>query len=146
MIQNELTHVGVLGMKWGVRRFQNKDGSLNKAGTKRKDRLEQKIESEKKYAKEHVNDIQKIINKGSGNNKTLTFDKDGNDVEVPTSKVYSELRSVFKQRVAALNKIKLTDIDVTTNNYKKIKQTINIYSDKPLKEFEEKYGEYVDWL
>jgi hypothetical protein len=31
----ELRHWGIKGMKWGVRRFQNKDGSLTKAGRKR---------------------------------------------------------------------------------------------------------------
>lgn len=30
-----LEHYGVLGMKWGVRRFENKDGSLTAAGKKR---------------------------------------------------------------------------------------------------------------
>lgn len=35
MNNNELVHSGILGMKWGIRRYQNEDGSLTAAGKKR---------------------------------------------------------------------------------------------------------------
>lgn len=32
--EKELYHQGVLGMHWGIRRYQNKDGSLTAKGKK----------------------------------------------------------------------------------------------------------------
>lgn len=47
-----LEHYGVLGMKWGVRRFQNKDGSLTASGKLRKkskrERTPEEIEKSRK--------------------------------------------------------------------------------------------------
>ena len=37
-MEYELRHAGIKGMKWGVRRYQNKDGSLTPEGKKRYDR------------------------------------------------------------------------------------------------------------
>lgn len=46
---NQLKHHGVIGMKWGLRRFQNSDGTLTSAG-------------KKKLANDRVNKYEKIAN------------------------------------------------------------------------------------
>lgn len=50
---NELEHHGILGMKWGIRRYQNEDGSLTKAGKKRYDVGEPFEDIEARDSKKH---------------------------------------------------------------------------------------------
>ena len=83
MDNNYLAHHGVMGMKWGVRRYQNEDGSLTAAGRK-------------KYAKRLYKQLKKT---------SYTFGKG-----TPSHKA---LNSIYydKNRIKARNKLARTKYD-----------------------------------
>ena len=72
---SELYHYGTLGMKWGFRRFQNKDGSLTAAGKKRynSDGDESSGETKKSGSKE---DIKKTTSKEDESEQKKTPSKE----------------------------------------------------------------------
>lgn len=87
---NYLMHHGILGQKWGIRRYQNADGTLTEAGKKRYDKLQtmadKKSERLAKYEaqnlkageklRKHYQDkadeiAKKLINKGERSTERL---------------------------------------------------------------------------
>lgn len=58
-----LEHYGILGMKWGIRRFQNPDGSLTEEGRKRYGDI---------LTKDQMNNMIKGYNLRTGSNKKIT--------------------------------------------------------------------------
>ena len=85
-----LEHHGILGQKWGVRRYQNEDGSYTPAGQKRRDREIKKASKQyDKYAKkvtQHIaskqNDIWlRAYNKSADEMNNGLIDKYNKDYE-----------------------------------------------------------------
>lgn len=77
MYDNYLCHYGVKGMRWGVRRYQNSDGSLTTAGRKRYERDQRENSGKKKgnkvgqadpnrWVKEDLTRTQRLTNETAG--------------------------------------------------------------------------------
>lgn len=75
---DELYHWGVKGMKWGIRRYQNKDGSLTAAGQKRynkemqKAQNEQRVLANKKRTQEKMDRLESIRKKNAEDREALS--------------------------------------------------------------------------
>lgn len=66
MNSNELMHHGIHGMRWGIRRYQNKDGSLTVAGRKRINQLDseyQRLTGKKLSKSSESNTVKKTSTK-----------------------------------------------------------------------------------
>ena len=104
MIVNELTHHGIFGQKWGVRRFQNRDGTLTPKGEARRDKKDNKwaeTKGEKIKAKTQQA-VKKDMNQFVKNELNATFKTNG--------KLTSESILRYNNKLAELMNTKVGDV------------------------------------
>ena len=89
----ELYHYGVKGMRWGVRRYQNKDGSLTAIGKKRQDRDMQKLESVVKKAGNAINKYNRFI---ESHTYTVSGSNSGNSIVIENPALRSKAIKLSK--------------------------------------------------
>ena len=72
---NELYHNGIKGMKWGVRRYQNEDGTLTNAGRKRQEKYDKKAQKYYDKAEHYQTKIDSISVKNHSSRKVNKLEK-----------------------------------------------------------------------
>lgn len=100
---NELYHFGIKGMKWGVRRFRNEDGTLTSAGKKRYN-TDKRSDDRKRFDEIRKKDIKSMTNKELADaNYRMTLEQNyKNSVRNGKGKVNTYLRQFSNQAISAI--------------------------------------------
>ena len=110
---NELYHWGVKGMKWGVRRYQNVDGTLTDAGKKRYERDQRENAGKKKGNKVGQADPDRWVREDMERSKRLTD---------ASSHMTNELKKVNDNSIKNRPKVKM---DLSSMSDKEMRDQIN---------------------
>ena len=123
MDNNELMHHGILGMKWGIRRYQNKDGSLTPAGKKR---AKSETSPHEDYTKAHSKKSVKNMSDAELRNRVNRYQMEQQYNRFSENKVTKGREYVNKAIKAGATVASVTTTAITIyNNYKKLKNIIN---------------------
>lgn len=126
---SELYHYGVLGMKWGVRRYQNKDGSLTSAGKKRYSK------EYKKQAEKVTQDIRNNLGRLSDEANVEVAERFNREQERKYGKNYMdrdeyalEFDEAYINNYDKVFDRKLSDFIQSNENYRKSKELVDKYN------------------
>lgn len=99
MNKTYLVHHGIKGQRWGIRRYQNEDGSLTPAGVRRYQRLDQRWIDKKSG---------KVYNKAMKESKSEMKEFVKELQKTPAGK--RTLINMYNQKLAAVMRTKTSDI------------------------------------
>lgn len=109
MANNVIYHHGILGQRWGVRRYQNEDGTLTKAGLRRQRTLDKK---DMKWAKRNTEKItsrakSKSAKELKGYERQLLSDP---NARTKSGKLSSSTIMAYNQKMASLMNKKISGL------------------------------------
>ena len=122
---DELTHHGIKGQKWGIRRFQNPDGTLTEAGKRRYGTAEnlaagktlKQIKKEKEEKEKEEKEKERLIN--SGNAASIKK----NAYKLTDEEFQRALNRLDKTK--KLNEISAANLDTAKKKFQSIAGTIS---------------------
>lgn len=127
--ESELYHFGIKGMKWGVRRYQNKDGSLTSAGKKRYSK------EYKKQAEKVTQDIRNNLGRLSDEANVEVAERFNREQERKYGKNYMdrdeyalEFDEAYINNYDKVFDRKLSDFIQSNENYRKSKELVDKYN------------------
>lgn len=158
-MEKELKHWGIKGQRWGVRRYQNPDGSLTPAGKKRAQRdadelkkaVEKTFDTYDAYRKSMSKHY--VVNKDGSNSynrdgkpvfdttRGITmYDKKKLDIANKYSRELDALENLMRQRY---DSVKFEGGFYEATGKAQVKYTLEKNGHKTVAEFSKDYGEYV---